>query len=138
MIAAMSVTILLEAEIEVVDRGGGVVSVPLVTPETVPGAGIVTGMSEYPKGTGAPRHVHNCAEQVTLLAGVGEVEVDGKVTALQPNDSTFIPANVEHAFRNTGDRPMRILWIYVADHVTRTFTDTGETVAHLSTSDLVS
>jgi hypothetical protein len=30
---------------------------------------------------------------------------------------------------------MRILWVYGATHVTRTFADTGETVEHLSAGD---
>jgi hypothetical protein len=32
---------------------------------------------------------------------------------------------------------MVILWIYAASEVTRTFGDTGETVAHLSAADLM-
>ncbi len=30
-----------------------------------------------------------------------------------------------------------ILWIYTTDHVTHTFTETGETVEHLSAGDRV-
>lgn len=81
--------------------------------------------------------MHNCDEQVTLLSGIGEVEVDGVVTPLEPYDSTYIEADRLHAFRNTGDNPMVILWIYPATRVTRTFADTGETVEHLSAADLM-
>ena len=56
-------------------------------------------------------HYHNCAEQVTLLEGRGEVEFEDAVTALVPCDSTYIPAGKMHCFRNTGDAPMRNLWI---------------------------
>lgn len=41
-------------------------------------------------------------------------------------------AGVPHAFRNAGDGPMTILWVYPSQHVTRTFMDTGETAGHLS------
>ncbi len=120
------------------DRGGGVSSVPLVTAASTGATNrIVTGISAYPRGGGAPFHTHNCDEQVTLLSGVGEVEVDETVTALEPYDSTYIEAGKVHAFRNTGADPMVILWIYTQPQVTRTFADTGETVAHLSDADLM-
>jgi len=120
-----------------IDRGGGIVTIPLVTHQAADSPKIISGMSTYPVGEGAPLHTHNCDEQVTLLEGAGEVEIDGVVTPLVPYDSTYIPADQQHAFRNTADVPMKILWIYASDHVTRTFADTGETVEHLSPQDLM-
>lgn len=119
-------------------RGGGVVSIPLITRQSADEEiKIVTGMSIYPKGTGAPLHLHNCDEHVTLLEGSAEVEIAGSVTPLQPADTTYVLAGVEHAFRNTGDGPMKILWVYTSAYVTRTFAATGETVEHLSSADLM-
>ncbi len=120
-----------------IQRGGGVVTTPLTTHFTAPEARFTTGMSVYPVGKGAPLHVHNCDEQVTLLEGVGEVEIDGKVTPLRQYDSTYIPGNKVHAFRNTGDVPMRILWIYASMRVTRTFEGSDEEVEHLSAKDMM-
>jgi quercetin dioxygenase-like cupin family protein len=131
------VTILKSAEIDVIKRGSGILTVPLVTQKSADDPAFTTGISTYPKGQGAPMHSHNCPEQVTLLEGQGEVEVDGKVTPLMPYDSTYIPGNHVHAFRNTGDEPMKILWIYGSSRVTRTFASTGETVEHLSAADLM-
>jgi len=121
----------------VIDRGGGVKTWPLVVNRRVSDANFTTGMSVYPVGKGAPMHFHNCAEQVTLLEGRGEVEVEGKVTPLVPYDSTYIPAGRMHCFRNTGDQPMRILWIYDSNVVTRTFAGSTEAVEHLSAADLM-
>ncbi len=82
-------------------------------------------------------HSHNCGEQVTLLEGEGEVEVDGRATRLNKYDTTYIPAGKSHRFNNVGAAPLVILWIYGARHVTRTFTETGTTVDHLSAGDKV-
>jgi quercetin dioxygenase-like cupin family protein len=131
------VSILKAAEISVIKRGSGILTVPLVTSRSADNPVFTTGISTYPKGQGAPLHSHNCDEQVTLLEGQGEVEVDGKVTPLKAYDSTYIPGNHQHAFRNTGDAPMKILWIYGSNRVTRTFAATGETVEHLSAADLM-
>jgi quercetin dioxygenase-like cupin family protein len=43
---------------------------------------------------------------VTLLEGRGEVEVEGRVTPLEPPDTTYLAAGIIHAFRNAGDTPM--------------------------------
>jgi oxalate decarboxylase/phosphoglucose isomerase-like protein (cupin superfamily) len=47
----------------------------------------------------------------------------------------YVEAGIPHLFRNTGDAPMTILWIYDTDFVTRTFVATGRTVEHLSADD---
>ncbi len=126
------------ADVKTIERGGGVQTTPLITRHGAPEAKFTTGMSVYPKGKGAFMHRHNCDEQVTLLEGQGECEVDGVVTPLVPYDSTYIPAGLLHAFRNTGDAPMRILWIYSSTAVTRTFAGSDEEVEHLSPKDLMS
>jgi len=125
-------------DVATIERGGGVLTRPLVTQNSVSEDNkITTGISSYPRGRGAPLHLHNCDEHVTLLEGMGEVEVAGNVTQLQPYDTTYVAAGVEHAFRNTGEAPMVILWVYPSVTVTRTFVATGETVEHLSAADLM-
>ncbi|MFG3203728.1 cupin domain-containing protein [Streptomyces sp. NPDC048192] len=129
-------TIIKAASVPPLDRGGSVVTTPLVTTPSARGENRITsGMSVYPVGSGAPLHAHNCDEHVTILEGEAEVVVDGEVTKLEQYDTTYIPSPVPHLFRNTGDRPLRILWVYSSGHVTRTVTETGRTVEHLSADD---
>lgn len=118
-------------------RGDGVETRLMIGRERVTDPPFTTGTTVFPAGAKAPMHSHNCDEQVTVLEGRAMAEVAGVRSELGPMDTSFIPAGMPHRFVNIGDGPLKILWIYAAAEVTRTFTETGETVPHLSTGDKV-
>jgi mannose-6-phosphate isomerase-like protein (cupin superfamily) len=131
-------TVIKAAEAPVVARGNGVQTTPLVGERNCKGTRVSTGMTQFPIGTKVPFHSHNCDEQVMILDGEALVEVEGEPSArVAKHDTTYIPQGKSHRFVNVGDGPLLILWIYDSDNVTRTFTESGETVPHLSEYDKV-
>ena len=120
-------------------RGDGVETLPLVGAENSGGgARVTTGVTRFPPGTKVPSHSHNCDEQVLILDGEAQVDVEGQPPArVKRHDMSYIPQGLSHRFVNVGSGPLVILWIYDTQQVTRTFTETGKTVPHLSAYDKV-
>ncbi|CAM5207475.1 hypothetical protein CDEF62S_05644 [Castellaniella defragrans] len=109
------------------DRGGGARTTPLVGPR-VGATGFVNGMTEFDVGAAIPFHSHNCEESVMLLQGEAVLDIGGEEFPLRPYDTTWIPANVSHRFRNvSATESMKIFWTYASTSPTRTITATGVT-----------
>ena len=97
---------------------------------------LTNGITEFQPGSAIARHCHNCDESVTLLEGSAICEIEGEEHALKTGDTSFVPAGLTHSFRNPGPGNLIIHWTYASVSVTRTFAETGETVQHLSASDV--
>ncbi len=115
------------AEMAMVDRGNGVRTTPLVS-SALGSEQLTTGVTALQPGAEIRLHSHNCDESVCVLEGTVTFEAGGQRHSLSTCDSTFVPEGVSHRFLNESDRPARILWIYTSGHVTRTFSETGQTV----------
>jgi quercetin dioxygenase-like cupin family protein len=115
------------SELHTYERGGGARTTPLVTVGSGATA-FINGITEFAAGVAIPFHSHNCEESVMLLEGDAILDINGEEHRLQPMDTTWIPPNISHRFRNmSATQPMKILWIYASVDATRTLTETGVT-----------
>jgi mannose-6-phosphate isomerase-like protein (cupin superfamily) len=127
--------VLARDDIHRFDRGDGVVT-ELFCNREICGAEVTTGTTVLPVGRSVALHHHNCDEQIVILVGRAEAEFGGVRRPIGPMEVAFVPAGEVHCFHNVGDEPVRMLFVYAAGEVTRTFAATGETVTHLSARDL--
>jgi quercetin dioxygenase-like cupin family protein len=129
--AALQPQVLRPDNLKSYDRGGGARTTPLVSP-SLGATGFINGITEFGPGVAIPFHSHNCEESVMLLSGNAILDIEGAAPedghVLKPFDTTWLPANLSHRFRNMSQtEPMKILWIYASMQATRTLTETGET-----------
>lgn len=117
------------------DRGNGVTT-RLFCSRSRCAAEVTTGTTTLPVGRSVQLHSHNCDEQIIILQGQAEAEFNGTRHPIGPMEVAYIPKDTVHCFHNVGSDEVLMLFIYDAGAVTRTFAATGETVAHLSDSDL--
>jgi quercetin dioxygenase-like cupin family protein len=119
--------ILRPDELPSVDRGSGARTVPLVT-SALGATSFLNGITTFEPGAAIGHHTHNCVESVVIIEGEAIVDIDGVETPLNLHDTTFVPANIVHRFKNASDtKRMRILWTYASVDATRTIIASGET-----------
>ncbi|WP_458094617.1 cupin domain-containing protein [Roseomonas sp. WA12] len=119
--------VLRPAERPMADRGGGARTIPLVTPG-IGSTQLLNGITIFDPGAAIGEHLHNCEESVMVLEGDAVAVLDGVEHRLGAGDTTWIPANLPHFFRNaSAEAPMRIFWTYASVTATRTLVTTGET-----------
>ena len=113
--------------IKAAERGGGARTIPMVN-RKCGSTQMMNGITIFDGGSAIPLHTHNCEESVMLIEGRAIAEIDGVEHELVPFETTWIPAEVRHRFRNASSHePMRIFWTYASIDATRTLVATGET-----------
>ena len=116
------------SEIPRVKRGRGIVN-HLIASKQIGAKKIHSGITFMPARTSVPAHTHNTEEQVTILKGSLKIILDdSQELVCNKYDSTFISSGVQHELINETDDEVHALVTYGSSNVTRTFTETGETV----------
>jgi quercetin dioxygenase-like cupin family protein len=99
-----------------VAQQAGIKRTPLQKIEFPDGYVTVTGIAEIPPGGTAGRHTHPGIETGYLLEGEADLIVEGKPDQhLKAGDSYAIPAGAVHDAKVHGDKPLKVLGIYVVD-----------------------
>jgi mannose-6-phosphate isomerase-like protein (cupin superfamily) len=66
-----------------------------------------------PRGESIGEEVHDTTDQVLVFVdGRGEARLDGRASAVGPNDLVFVRAGTRHDFVNIGDGPLRLITVY--------------------------
>ena len=97
-----------------VAQQSGIKRTPLQKVDFPPGYTTVTAIAEVPVGGASGRHSHPGAETGYVLEGELELVIDGKPPLnLKVGDSYQIPEGAVHDARTSGDKPFKVLGIYV-------------------------
>ena len=87
------------------------------TEDDTPTSGLVQGLLEYPPGARSLAHRHTPVETYYVLSGRGMGQIGDETLPIGPGDAVFVPSGVVHAFENTGDDTLRVLWTLNCDGV---------------------
>jgi quercetin dioxygenase-like cupin family protein len=60
-------------------------------------------------------HRHAPTETYYVLDGEGLVTLDGVEHTIVPGTAVQIPSDIEHGVRNTGETPLRFVYVFAAD-----------------------
>ena len=81
-----------------------------------PGREVVQVRAEFEPGASIGKHTHPGEEVGYLLEGNLELEIAGKPNAtLKAGDAFFVPAETQHAAKNIGKGPAKVLATYIIE-----------------------
>lgn len=94
----------------------GIKRTPLQKVEFPEGYVAVSGIAEVPPGGSAGRHTHPGIEMGYLMEGEADLIIEGKPDQhLKAGDSYLIPAGVVHDAKVHGDKPLKVIAVYIVD-----------------------
>ncbi len=94
----------------------GIKRTPLQKTDFPDGYTTITGLAEIQPGVSAGRHKHPGIETGYVLEGETVMSVDGEPDrTMKAGDSYTIPAGVPHDAKAVGEKPVKVLGIYVIE-----------------------
>jgi quercetin dioxygenase-like cupin family protein len=92
----------------------GIKRTPLQKVEFPAGYNTITAIAEIPAGGAAGRHTHPGAETGYVLEGELELLIDGKPPLkVKAGESYQIPEGAVHDAKASGDKPLKVLGVYI-------------------------
>jgi quercetin dioxygenase-like cupin family protein len=89
---------------------------PLQKAEFPEGFVSVSAIAEIPAGGAAGRHSHPGVELGYIMEGEADLILDGKPAQhLKAGDSYQIPVGAIHDAKVSGDKPLKVLTVYIVD-----------------------
>jgi quercetin dioxygenase-like cupin family protein len=94
----------------------GIKRTPLQKVDFPSGYNIITVIAEIPAGGSAGRHTHPGVDTGYVLEGEGVFVMDGAPDKpIKAGDSYAVPAGVIHDVKVTGDKPLKVMAVYVVE-----------------------
>jgi quercetin dioxygenase-like cupin family protein len=109
---------------------GGIYTIVLSGAET--GGRYCVVEMRVPPGGGPPPHRHDFEEMFRVLDGEVEFTFRGEKAIARAGETIKVPANAPHSFRNTSDRPARLLCICAPAGQDELFMAIGDPVERVS------
>jgi mannose-6-phosphate isomerase-like protein (cupin superfamily) len=107
----------------VVNKTGGRHSTLIVTEKDMGAKGFILGCHTMDPGGGAPEHAHkNESEAMFFYEGTGIASIQGKEYTISPESVMLAPPGVRHSIRNTGNAPLKFVFVYsppLPEHISR-------------------
>ena len=69
-------------------------------------------MMNIPVGEDIGEETHQADQTTFIVAGEGQVKIDGKSSKITPNHIVVVPKGSTHNFINKGEEPLKIFTVY--------------------------
>jgi len=107
----------------VVNKTNGRHSTLIVTKKDMGAQGFIVGCHMMDPDGGVPEHIHEKEQEAMFFyEGSGIATIDGVDYKIEPESVMIAPPKIKHCIRNTGNGPLKFVFIYcppLPEHISR-------------------